>query len=62
MYIYLGIGAFVGLLLLILKIQHIRADRIEEQFSLEILRRRCRESTEVDENGYRIVNLEGLFR
>jgi hypothetical protein len=38
------------------------AERREERFSEEILRRRIRESTEVDENGYRIVNTDGLYR
>ena len=47
---------------LVRKIRKIRADRIEERFSEELLRRRIRESTEVDENGYRIVNTDDLFR
>ncbi len=61
-YALLALTAMSWIAAIVRKIRQIRADRIEEKFSLEILRRRCRESTEVDENGYRMVNLDGLFR
>ncbi len=61
-YALLGLTALSWVISLVRRIRQIRADRIEEQFSMELLRRRIRESNEVDENGYRIVNLEGLFR
>ncbi len=61
-YALLGLTALSWIISLVRKIREIRADRLEEQLSMDILRRRICESNEVDENGYRIVNVEGLFR
>ena len=47
---------------LIQKIREMIEMRREDQFSQELLLQRIRESTEVDENGWRIVNTEGLYR
>jgi hypothetical protein len=61
-YALVGLTALSWIISLIRKIQEIRADRLEEQLSMDILRRRIRESDDVDEYGYRIVSVEGLFR
>ncbi|WP_258106882.1 molecular chaperone GrpE [Christensenella minuta] len=57
--------ALIGLswvISLIRKIREFTANRREERFSEEILRRRIRESADVDENGYRVVNTDDLYR
>lgn len=61
-YALLGLTGLSWLVSLIRKIRQFRADRIEEKFSMELLRHRLREPAEYDENGYRIVNVDGLFR
>ncbi len=61
-YALLALAGLSWVISLIRKIRAFMAERREERFSEEILRRRIRESTEVDENGYRIVNTDGLYR
>ncbi len=61
-YALLALTALSWILALIRRIRQIRAGRAEEQLSDEFLLRRIRESNEVDKNGYRVVNLDGLYR
>lgn len=61
-YALLALTVLSWLFTFIKKIRGIIDARREEKISDELLRRRILESTEVDENGYKIVNLDGLYR
>ena len=61
-YALLALTALSWAVSLIRKIREGIADRREERFAEHLLARRIRESTEVDEHGYRVVNVDGLYR
>jgi hypothetical protein len=61
-YALLAIVGLSWVVSLVRKIREIRANRIEERFSDDLLRERIRTATERDENGYLIVNTDDLYR
>jgi hypothetical protein len=61
-YALLALAGLSWVISLVRKIRDSIDTRRENRFSEELLRRRIRESTPVDGNGYRIVNVDGLYR